>query len=651
MLESIRSRSNGPIAKFIIGLIIIPFAFAGVYSYFNVNTGNSVATVNGEDISLQDFDRSYRFQQQRWGENFDKYYNTDERIQQFRLSVLQQIINQRLSSQAIQDMGLRISDSRLRNILIEMAEFHDENGQFDLSRYELTLRSRGFTPQQYQNARKADMASSQFMDLMQGSNFVLKHELEQNQRLQNQTRDINYLTIPQDYYAKQVDISGEAGETAINSYYELNKSQFSIPEKVSIEYLYLAKKDPSTIVLSDGQIADYYNENISDFETDEKRHLAHILIISDEDADQQSEDAAEQKIKELQNKINNGESFELIAKENSEDTLTSESGGDLDWIEKGMMDEAFEEAAFALVDTNSVSNIVRSKFGFHLIKLLELDSGAPKPIEELKVQIADILKNQIVEDSFFDLKESVSEQTFEVPDTLAEVEKSVGIVIRKSVLFDRQFPYALPKELQNQPTVIDAAFSDDVLYQGLNSPLVELTDGNAVVLRLLEHQEKGTSTLEEVRGRIISTMTTERVREATEKAGNLILDALNEGQLPEQAIESLPAEVASTWQQQLALGREGTEVSAQIRNEVFRIPTPENGTAIYKGILLGSGDYAVITLNAVNQGVINTDESKDAELDKRFMNYHSQVEIFSYLKYLDANASISRSIANAEQIQ
>ena len=174
MLESIRNRANGPVAKFIIGLIIVPFAFAGVYSYLNVNTSNSVATVNGEDISLVEFDRSYRFQQQNWGENFDKYFNTDERLQQFRNNVLQQLINQRLSTQAIYDMNLRISDELLRKVIMQENEFKDENGNFDVARYEVGVQSRGYSPQQYQAARKSDMASSQFIQILQDTNFVLK---------------------------------------------------------------------------------------------------------------------------------------------------------------------------------------------------------------------------------------------------------------------------------------------------------------------------------------------------------------------------------------------------------------------------------------------------------------------------------------------
>ncbi len=652
MLESIRNRSNGPIAKFIIGLIIVPFAFAGVYSYMNVNTSNAVATVNGDEISLMEFDRSYRLQQQNWGENFDKYFNTDERLQQFRLNVLQQLINQRLSSQAIGDMGLRTSDNQLRQVIINTVEFQNEEGIFDKDRYQMLLQSSGYTIQLYQNARKSDMAANQFMSALQESNFVLKSELALNTRLENQTRDINYLIIPQDYYLQQVDLSGEEGEQIISSYYEMNKNQFAIPEKVSIEYLYITKDSGSDITIADGQIAEYYEDNISNFASSERRRVAHILVAVDVDADRAAVEIAETKINGFASRIQAGESFEEIAKQGSDDTITAESGGDLDWIEAGMMDEAFEDAAFSLQDAGSVSKVVKTDFGFHLIKLLEIESGVAKPLEELKEQIISILQEQFVEDKYFNLKDSISEKVFEVSESLSEAADENGLIIRKSGFFDRQFGIGLPVELQSQPNLIDIAFSDDVLYQGVNSELIELSNGSAVVLRLLEHQEAGTKPLTDVREQIIAILTQQQARDAIELQGNEILTALEEGQSAEDVMTILPEGVPAIWKQQLALGRKGTEIDAQLRDNVFRMHAPSENSAVFKGVLLRSGNFAVIKLSAVSEGTVaSSDDNKGKEMSEEFNQFHTQVELYNYLKYLDEKASISRTIANADQVQ
>jgi len=655
MLENIRNKSNGPIAKFIIGLIIVPFAFAGVYSYFNVNSSNAVATVNGEDISLVEFDRSYRLQQQNWGDNFDKYFNTDERLQQFRISVLQQLINQRLSSQAINEMGLRTSDSKLRQVIVNTPEFQNAEGVFDQDRYKMLIQSSGYSTKQYQAARKMDMASTQFVDALQSSNFVLQNELDLNIKLQNQTRDISFLMIPQAHYLKAIDLLGEQDDEQVQSYYEMNKNRFAIPEKVSIEYLYLSKEDATNITISDGQIADYYNENISDFETEEKRRVAHILITVPVDGDQKAENEAESKVNQLASRINAGESFEDIARENSDDDSTAQSGGDLDWIERGLMDQSFEDVAFSLDMSAPVSEVVRSEFGYHLIKLLEIDKGSAKPLEDLKGEITGILQGQFVEDKFFDLKDKIGEEAFEISDSLTELATNNNLVVRTTGLFDKQFGIGLPQELQNQPAITEAVFSDDVLYQSLNSELIELTDGNAVVLRLLKHQQEGVMPLEEVKSQIVNLLKQQAVREATEQAGNQVIAALQEGKTAEEAVQLLPQEISSSWQQQNNLGRDNSEINTQLRNEVFKIPAPTDGGVEYKGILLTGGDYAVVQLTSVNEGVeaVSSEATAtSAEARTRpFTDYHSQSEIYGYIKYLDAKASITRTVSNTSLVQ
>jgi len=173
-----------------------------------------------------------------------------------------------------------------------------------------------------------------------------------------------------------------------------------------------------------------------------------------------------------------------------------------------------------------------------------------------------------------------------------------------------------------------------------------------VVLRLLEHQEAGVMPLDEVKSQIVNLLKQQRVREATEQAGNEIIAALKEGKSSEEVITILPEEISANWEQQTALGRDGTEVNAQLRNDIFKIPAPAEGQLVYKGILLNSGDYAVVELKAVTEGIAKVDdEAASATRDKQFTDYYTQAEMYNYLKYLDAKATISRQISNTSLIQ
>ena len=644
MLDFIRTRANGPVAKFIIALIIIPFAFAGVYSYLGVTDTNKVATVNGDEITLAEFDRAYRIQRQMMGENFDRFFNTDERLQQFRQNVLQQIINQRLSAQAIQEMGLRTSTKRLQEVVFNDPQFQGAEG-YDQTMFQIALQQMGFTSKQYELARKGDMAGNQFFNALQNSNFALDYELERHLRLENQTRNFDYLLVDQDYFTKQVDLSGEEGQQEIQAYYEANTARFTTPEKVSIDYIFLDKTALMPETLTEEEITAYYEDNISSFETNERRRVAHILVLSEGDA----ELSAEERIKAIEQRLLAGESFEELAKTESDDEISAEIGGDLDWIEAGMMAPEFEAAAFEIEEVGGISGVVQTDFGYHIIKLLDRESGEAKPLEELREQIVDLIKNQTADDKFYELKSLLSEKSFEIADTLSEAASATGLEVLTSQPFDQQMGIGLPAELREFPQVIDIAYSEEVLYQGVNSEVIDLDNNKAIVMRLNEHQKASVMPLEEVQGQIVNILTNQKAREATEALGKELLAALESGVPRDNVLTQIPEGMETGWMTQENITRTGTEVNAQLRNRVFEMTKPQSEQPEYQGFLLGNGDYGIVQLKSVNPGELPEEQS--AELSQRFVDFHSQIEIYNYLKLLDEQADITRSLSNADNLQ
>jgi peptidyl-prolyl cis-trans isomerase D len=647
MLDFIRNRANGPVAKFIIALIIIPFAFAGVYSYLGVTNTNAVATVNGDEITLQEFDRTYRIRRQMMGENFDRYFNTDERLQQFRQNILQQIINQRLSAQAIVDMGLRTSTTRLMQTLVNDPQFQGENG-FDQTMFQISLQQMGFTSSQYIAARKGDMASNQFIDALENTTFALDYELERNQRLENQSRDFDYLTINQEFFAKQVNLDDEQGQQEIEQYYQDNKARFSTPEKVSIEYILLSKANLGPKDITEEDIQQYYQDNISSFESNERRQVAHILVQIDPDATSELKTQAEQTINDIAKRLAQGEDFAKLAKEVSQDIATAEFGGDLGWIEAGMMAPEFEAAAFELVQVNTISDVVKTDFGYHIIKLLDIESGEAKPLEELREQIVESIKANAADEVYYDLKNTLSEKAFEISDTLAEAAEATGLEVKSTMAFDAQMGIGLPAELREYPQVISTAFSDDVLYQGLNSDLLDLDESTAVVLRLKEHQVASVVPLEQVKPQIANIITNQKAREATEALGESLVAQLTSGVTAEAILEQLPEGMDTNWQSQAGLTRTGTEVNAQLRNAVFQMPKPTSESNLYQGHLLASGNFAIVSLKSVNEGELPAEMSP--ELVQSFKDYYLQVALYHYLKQLDESADITRNLTATEQL-
>ena len=136
--------------------------------------------------------------------------------------MLDQLINQRLSMQALRDMGLRGSDEDIKQQILSTTQFQDENGNFDLDVYNLVLQTAGFTAEQYQAALKSDIASNQFFNGLSTTNFSLQYELLRHQMLETQTRDIEYLTIAKSAFAETFDFSTEEGQQELQNYYDRN---------------------------------------------------------------------------------------------------------------------------------------------------------------------------------------------------------------------------------------------------------------------------------------------------------------------------------------------------------------------------------------------------------------------------------------------
>ena len=648
MLESIRNRSKGPVAKVIIGLIIVPFAFTGVYSYFNSGSANVVAVVNDSEITLREFELAYRSQQQNWGENFDRFFNTDERIQQFRMNVLQTLINQRLSTQAISDMGLRGSDEEIKQQIMSNPQFQDENGNFDINLYQVIIQSSGFSVEQYQSGLKSDIASNQFFNSLANSNFSLDYELLRHQALELQTRDIEYVVIEKSAFDETYDFSSDEAQGEVREYYDLNQQRFRIPEKVAVDYIVISKSDFMDNAIPEEEILAYYEDNQDNFTGTDRRRVAHILVNVPADADQDVIDQARSKIEQAQQALSAGDAFEDVVNTYSDDTVSAEMGGEFGWIELGMgLDEAFETAALELNEIGSLSDIVRSEFGFHILKLLESESSSATPLEEVRAEIVEFLQEDVADGRFFEARELLAERAFEYSDTLAEAATALSVEVKTSPMFDRQFGIGLPAEFQANPNVLETAFSDEILLDNVNSDVIDLDDETSVVLRKSDYQAEGVRALAEVTAEIEQLITDQRVSEKVAQTSADILNSLKAGESLDAINANLTEKgISLTWNTQAGLSRTGTEVDSRVREEAFTMSLEQNPVS---QVAMTSGDYAIVRLSAVND--VSPDINAALAHQDKFINFYQQSELSSYIQHLDAKADIERRLSNTEIIQ
>ncbi len=630
MLENIRENSQGTIAKVILGLVILTFAVAGIGSYTN-SVDTSVAEVNGEKISLQTFEQAYQAQrrrmQQQFGEMFDTLAANPEYMANLRNSVLENLINEKLLDQNANELGIRVSDARLKEIIRKMPEFQVD-GKFDNNRYLAVIQQSGFfQSSDFRDYLRTEMIRRQLTQALVATEFSTPYQANLLQSLQNQLRDIRFAVIGAAQFKEKVEVSDDE----VKTYYQTHQDRFQTQEQVKVDYIALnADKLSKDIQITEDDIKNYYQENIARYTQPEQRRIAHILIEFGDD-----EDAAKKQAEALLAKIKQGEDFAKLAQENSADTLSGENGGDLDWIEKGSMDEAFDEAAFALKEVGEVSDVVKSSFGFHLIKLTDLKAEKIKPLAEVKDELKEKLAKEKAQEKFFELQQQLAQVSFEYPDSLDDAAGAVNAEVQTSTWLKRA---GNPAPFDNAK-VIDAIFSDVVLTEGLNSDVIEVNDNLAIVVRLNEYQEAKIKPLSGVKEQIKAMLIAEKATQATQAKADELLAALKSATHVDELLSSVNAQFV----EKSAVARFGSDVDAAIVKAAFVLPHPVEGKVSASTVTLANGDLAVVQVQAVTAGEAQANPNVMQQITSQL----AQSAYQSYINTLKADAKIIRKEVKA----
>lgn len=584
MLERIREGSSGLWAKVILGLVILSFMFAGVGSYINATSDIPAATVNGENIPQLTLERAYQNErarmEQQLGQAFSQLASNEEYLSTFRRGILDRLINDKLLDQVAQDLGMRVSDTQIRTAILAMPEFQID-GQFNNDRFKAIILQAGFQPNDFRDYMRVELTRRQVSQALILSDFALDGETDQLVKLQNQTRDAKYVVVPQSLFSDAVQISDEER----NTYYLNNIASYDTEEEVSVEYVQLKVEDllPDTEVLPE-EVEEYYQSNLSLYRSEEERRVSHILIEFGED-----EGASSKAAEGLVEVLNTGVDFASIAQNNSADTFSAENGGDLEWITKGEMDPEFEKAAFELEKVGDISSVVRSEFGFHIIKLTDLKEESTKSFEEVKDEITSELQREQALEKFYSLQTEMAQVAFEVPDTLEEVSGVANKAIEKSPLFAQS---NAPEELSSL-SVLNTLFDPDFINDQVNSDLIEVTSEHVIVVRIAEHKPQRTRSLEEVQADVDLALSGEKAQEAAVTWSEELLSNLNS----EQDISDALNEKSLEWQEGKELGRFAANVDNKITQELFKLSLDEARTVVK----LNNGDVALVELQNINQ--------------------------------------------------
>ncbi|AUV19235.1 peptidylprolyl isomerase [Aeromonas caviae] len=587
MLDKLREGAQGKVAKVILGLIILSFALAGVGSYLNGPARTAPATVNGNDISAPALENAYRNERARMesqmGEAFNQLAANPDYMKQFRRGVLDRLIDQALIDDKARSLGLRVSDEQIKQAIVAMPEFA-ENGKFSNDRYLQLIRRAGMTPEMFRDSLRQDMVRQQLMGAVLGSEFALKGEAEQLDRLYNQTRDLRLIRLAASAYVDGIEVS----DAEVEQFYKANSARFMNDETVKVDYLLLdAANLGKNIKVTEQDAQDYYDQHQDLFQRPERRQVAHILIPFGKD-----EKAAEQKAEAVLAKAKAGDDFAALAKADSSDTFSAKKGGELDWFEKGVMDPAFEKAAFALAKAGDLSAVVKSPFGFHIIKLLGVEPAKTKPFVDVMSDTIARLQSEKAKEQFFAEQQKMADSSFENPDSLDLTAEAMGLQVQSTGYFSQA---DAPAPL-NDPKVLSVAFSEQLRDDNTNSDVIELADGKALVLHIMGHQPKAAKPLAEVKEQVITAIKHDKASEVARGKAQGLLDKLKAGQNVQADLTALGLKVDT----HTGVSRFAQEMDQNLVTQAFRMPHPTDGKPSVELVTEANGDRVVVALDKVN---------------------------------------------------
>ncbi len=629
MLQAMRDRVMGVLGWIVIGLIIITFALFGLGSYLQDKSRIYAAKVNDVEIAPRELQMAYQNQRARMeqmlGDAFDPAL-IDERM--LKQQALDNLVRRQLILQAAEEAGMAVSDQLLAAQIHSVSAFQ-ENGAFDQARYQRLLAAQGQTPAGFEYETRRMLVADQLINGISDTAFVTDAEVDRAYALQEQKRSFDYLVVSAEPYKAGI----EPGEAEIKAYYEQHSDTYMTPERVRLAYLRLnADVLGQDIEVSEEKLKEHYQQKKASLKTKEQRRASHILFQVASDADEATIEKARARADEVLKQIRNGADFAKLAGENSDDPGSAAQGGDLGYFATGAMVPEFDKTVFAM-NVGDVSDLVRTQFGFHIIKLTDIKGSKIPPLEDVRAELVKELKQHDIDDQYYEQLEVLTDISYEHPDNLEAAADALGLEVVTTDWINANGGAGIGE----YPKVRAAAFSEDVLEAGNNSEPIEVGPNDAIVLRVKDREAAHPAPLGDVRDRIVASLKQEQAAQAARETGEKLLQQLTDGAV----MKDLAADDKVAFHQADAVARNAPGHPPELVRSVFRLSQPVGGEPADKEMALENGDFAVVRLKAViDADPAGMTEEQRTQLKRGFENMRRNLSLFNMVMALRSQAEV-----------
>jgi len=513
MLDRMRRHRNW--LKWSLGLVCLAFVIFYIPDFLQGTgagaTGDSdaVASVNGTDIRSEEFRRAYQGQLQAYRSAYGSGMS-EQLLKQLGIDqqIMQQLIDERAALAEADRLNIKVTDSEVINRVASYPAFQ-ENGAFvGEERYVqvLAMQQPPLTASEFEDSIRRQLKIDKLRAALTGWMTISDPELEQEYRLRNEKVKLAVVTVTADSVRSQVNVP----DTEVATYFEGHKEEFKVPEKRKIRYLLVdIDATRAKVVVPPGDIERSYNNTIEQYSTPEQLRASHILLKTDGKDDAAVKAKAEDVLKQAKA----GADFAALAKKYSEDESNAKNGGDLDYFGRGRMVPEFDAAAFAM-EPGQISDLVKTQYGYHIIKLVEKKAGTVRPLAEVRDQIADQIAFQRAQVQAAETAEKIGSRISKPADLDTQAAAN-GLQVQESGFFARDEPIL---GLGASPDVSARAFE---LKDGETSGEARTSRG-LVFFAVSGRQDPYVPKLDEVKERVRETLVKQRARElSTRKAAEL----------------------------------------------------------------------------------------------------------------------------------
>ncbi len=436
-----RMRRHRGWLKWSLAIVVVSFVLLYIPTFMKDNAQGAasnavVADVEGREITAAQFRRVYQQQMMQYRQSYGA--NIDERLLK-QLGIDQRIVQQMIQEEAAlaeaKRLGIKASDAEVRERILALPAFN-ENGQFiGDQRYRQLLRMQNppMRPDEFEDQIRRSIIAEKLQAALTGWVTVADSDVVAEFKKRNEKVKLAVVNFPADKFRESTVVS----DAEVAKYFDEHKESYRIPEKRKVRYLLIDQESlRQKATVTGQQIERAYNDNIQQYSTPEQVRASHILLKTEGKDDA----AVKRQAEDLLAQIKKGANFEELAKKYSQDEASAAKGGDLDFFSKGQMVPEFDKVAFDL-QPGQLSDLVKSSYGYHIIKVTDKRAASQKSLAEVRAQIEDQLKWEQAQTAAQKLADQVAAE-LKKPSDFESVSRARGLQSGETGLFQQDEPIA-----------------------------------------------------------------------------------------------------------------------------------------------------------------------------------------------------------------